>query len=127
MSYPDIPADLRYTTEHEWVRTLPDGELQIGITAFAQRALGDVVFVTLPDVGAELKAGDVCGEVESTKSVSDLFAPVTGKVSLINPDLQDHPELINGDPYGLGWLFQLHETSSPTALLGPDDYRVHTE
>ncbi|MGL5828978.1 MAG: glycine cleavage system protein GcvH, partial [Angustibacter sp.] len=113
--------------EHEWVRTLPDGELQVGITAFAQRALGDVVFVTLPELGAPLAVGDVCGEVESTKSVSDLFCPASGTVMSVNADLQDHPELINTDPYGLGWLFQLQAASPPMGLLTPDEYRVHTE
>lgn len=98
-----VPTDLRYTDAHEWVRT--DGELlRIGITAFAQEQLGDVVYVDLPGPGAEVRAGQAFGEVESTKSVSDLFAPATGTIEARNEALDERPELVNSDPYGEGWL-----------------------
>ena len=98
----DIPSDLHYTAEHEWVRRSADDTVRVGITDFAQSALGDVVFVQLPDVGTELSAGESFGEVESTKSVSDLYAPVSGKVSAVNGDLEGSPQLLNSDPYGGG-------------------------
>jgi glycine cleavage system H protein len=103
----DVPEDLRYTAEHEWVRSLPDGTARVGITDFAQSALGDVVFVTLPEAGAQVTSGATCGEVESTKSVSDLYAPMDGAVTAINEALEATPELINSDPYGEGWLFEM--------------------
>jgi glycine cleavage system H protein len=106
MSTHDIPADLRYTAEHEWVR-VSDGVARIGITDYAQDALGDVVFVTLPEAGTAVAAGDTCGEVESTKSVSDVFAPVTGEVVGRNEALDATPELVNSDPYGEGWMFEV--------------------
>ena len=96
----DIPADLHYTEEHEWVQTTGDDTVRVGITDYAQSALGDVVFVQLPDVGTEVNAGDSFGEVESTKSVSDLYAPVSAKVVAVNGDLEGNPELVNSDPYG---------------------------
>lgn len=104
-----IPADLRYTEEHEWVRTPGEapGSLRVGITDYAQDALGDIVYVSLPEVGAAVAAGEPCGELESTKSVSDLYAPVTGEVVAINGALDAAPEQVNGDPYGEGWLFEL--------------------
>ena len=113
----DIPSDLHYTAEHEWVRRSADDTVQVGITDFAQSALGDVVFVQLPDVGTELSAGDPFGEVESTKSVSDLYAPVTGKVSAVNGDLEGSPQLLNSDPYGEGWLLELQVEGGDTAAL----------
>jgi len=103
----DIPAELRYTAEHEWVRRTGDDTVRVGITDFAQSSLGDVVYVQLPDVGTELAAGDSFGEVESTKSVSDLYAPITATVTAINADLEGSPQLINSDPYGQGWLLEL--------------------
>lgn len=103
----DIPADLRYTTEHEWVRRTGDDTVRVGITDFAQSSLGDVVFVQLPDVGAKLSAGEAFGEVESTKSVSDLYAPISATVTAVNTDLQANPALVNSDPYGEGWLLEL--------------------
>ncbi len=127
MSNPEIPQDLRYTPQHEWVWSLSEHEVQLGITAFAQRALGDVVFVTLPAVGAQLTAGVVCGEVESTKSVSDIFAPLTGEVIASNEELHDHPELINSDPYGQGWLLKLRVNAGNQQLLSPESYLGHTE
>lgn len=99
----NIPEDLRYTREHEWVR-LEGGKARIGITDFAQETLGDVVYVEIPEVGTEVRSGEAFGEVESTKSVSDVFAPVTGTVSERNDSLADAPELLNQDPYGRGWM-----------------------
>jgi glycine cleavage system H protein len=112
----EYPEDLQYTADHEWVRV--DGDLvRIGITAFAQDALGDIVYVTLPDPGAEVEAGAACGEVESTKSVSDVFAPVSGTVAVRNEALDGAPELVNSDPYGEGWMFEVR-VADPAALGG---------
>ncbi|BDB42574.1 MULTISPECIES: glycine cleavage system protein GcvH [Mycobacterium] len=113
----DIPSDLHYTAEHEWVRRSGDDTVRVGITDFAQSALGDVVFVQLPDVGTEFSAGDAFGEVESTKSVSDLYAPVAGKVSAVNGELEGSPQLVNSDPYGEGWLIELQVGADDTAAL----------
>ncbi|WP_183095421.1 glycine cleavage system protein GcvH [Nocardioides stalactiti] len=103
------PEDLKYTVEHEWLRTPGEqpGSVRVGITDFAQDALGDIVYVSLPDVGATLTAGSACGELESTKSVSDVYAPVTGEVVARNDALDATPELVNSDPYGEGWLFEI--------------------
>ena len=103
----DIPAELSYTAEHEWVQRTGDDTVRVGITDFAQTALGDVVFVQLPEAGAEVAAGESFGEVESTKSVSDLYAPVSAKVVAVNGDLEGDPQLVNSDPYGAGWLVEL--------------------
>ena len=103
----ETPPDLHYTADHEWVRRTGDDIVRVGITDFAQSALGDVVFVRLPDVGTDLTAGEAFGEVESTKSVSDLYAPVSAKVVAVNEDLDAGPELVNADPYGGGWLLDL--------------------
>lgn len=111
----DVPDDLKYTAEHEWVQVGDGATVRIGITDFAQAALGDVVFVSLPEVGASVKLGDAFGEVESTKSVSDLFAPVSGIVSSRNDALADAPELVNSDPYGAGWVIEV-ELSEPDQL-----------
>jgi glycine cleavage system H protein len=125
----DIPSELRYTAEHEWVRRSGDDTVRVGITDFAQSALGDVVFVQLPDVGSEVTAGESFGEVESTKSVSDLFAPVSGTVSAVNGDLEGSPQLVNSDPYGAGWLVdvQVSDTaeleSAISTLLDAEAYR----
>jgi glycine cleavage system H protein len=104
----DVPDDLRYTAEHEWVRG-SDGSntVRLGITDYAQEALGDVVYVSLPEVGASVEKGTAVGEVESTKSVSDIFAPLSGTVSARNEKLDEHPELINSDPYGEGWMIEI--------------------
>jgi len=117
MSEHKIPADLGYTAEHEWVR-VSDGVARIGITDYAQDALGDVVFVTLPEAGTTVDAGQTCGEVESTKSVSDVFAPVSGEVVARNETLDATPELVNSDPYGAGWMFEvrLPEGATPDLL-----------
>ena len=103
----DIPADLRYTAEHEWVRRTAEDTVRVGITDFAQSSLGDVVYVQLPDIGTEVSAGASFGEVESTKSVSDLYAPMSATVVAVNADLEGSPQLINSDPYGQGWLLEL--------------------
>ncbi|GFG65068.1 glycine cleavage system H protein [Mycobacterium kubicae] len=113
----DIPPDLHYTAEHEWVRRSGDDTVRVGITDFAQSALGDVVFVQLPDVGAAVTSGESFGEVESTKSVSDLYAPVSGTVSAVNGDLDGSPDLLNSDPYGAGWLVEIQVESDDVAAL----------
>jgi len=104
-----IPEDLRYTSEHEWVRTPGDqeGSVRVGITDFAQDALGDIVYVQLPEVDATIAAGDAVGELESTKSVSDIYAPIAGRVVAVNDALDATPEIVNSDPYGAGWLFEI--------------------
>ena len=125
MSADEFPDDLRYTAEHEWVRRGDDGTVRVGITAYAQDALGDVVFVTLPDVGTDVSPGTACGEVESTKSVSDLFAPVAGSVTARNDALDGAPELVNSDPYGDGWMFEVRpaDESAVEGLLDAEAYR----
>ncbi len=110
-----FPEDLQYSTEHEWVRTGNGNTVRIGITDFAANELGDIVFVSLPEVGEEVVAGDACGELESTKSVSEIFAPVSGVVNAINEALDDTPETINSDSFGDGWLFEV-EVSSVSEL-----------
>jgi len=126
MSELEYPQDLRYTPEHEWVRVGPDGVARVGITAYAQDALGDVVYVSLPAVGDSLSAGDSVGEVESTKSVSDLFAPVTGEIVAVNATLESAPELVNTDPYGEGWMYdvKLTEATGADSLLDLTAYRA---
>ncbi|MFB9732616.1 glycine cleavage system protein GcvH [Ornithinimicrobium kibberense] len=104
LQYPD---DLRYTTDHEWVRDMGEGVVRIGITAYAQDALGDVVYVSLPTVGDTVAVGDAVGEVESTKSVSDIYAPVAGEVTGVNDGLDGTPELLNTDTYGDGWMYEV--------------------
>ena len=120
----DIPDDLRYSREHEWVR-LTGSVARIGITDFAQDSLGDVVFVQLPDVGLDAVAGASISEIESTKSVSDVYVPLTGVVSAVNEALGDQPELVNQDPYGTGWMFELEvaDVGEVDALLDAAAYR----
>jgi glycine cleavage system H protein len=122
----EFPGDLRYTKEHEWFR-LEGSEGVVGITDFAQDALGDVVFVELPAVGATLTQGQAFGVVESNKTVSDLFAPVSGRVVAVNHTLRDQPELVNGDPYGAGWMVRLSlaRREEVDALLDATGYRNH--
>ena len=103
----NVPAELRYTVEHEWVTVTDEGRVRFGITDHAQDALGDIVYVTLPALGASVTAGEPCGEVESTKSVSDIYAPLSGNVVGRNDGVETSPETINSDPYGQGWLVEL--------------------
>ena len=118
------PEDLKYTAEHEWVRgTGP--VVRVGITDFAQDSLGDIVFVTLPEVGAKIEAGSPCGELESTKSVSDLYAPVGGTVTEVNGALDANPELVNSDPYGEGWIFEV-ELAAGESVAGLLDAAAYT-
>lgn len=126
MSELEYPQDLRYTAEHEWVRTAEDGTVRIGITSFAQDSLGDVVYVSLPAVGDTVAEGDACGEVESTKSVSDLYAPLAGEVTAVNTSLDATPELVNTDPYGEGWMYELRpsDAAAVEALLDPAAYQA---
>jgi glycine cleavage system H protein len=119
-----VPDELRYSSDHEWAKA--DGSrARVGITDYAQDALGDVVFVDLPDIGTEVEAGALLGEIESTKSVSELYSPVTGKVVGVNVALSDSPERLNEDPYGQGWIceIELHDPSSLDALLDAAAYR----
>ena len=124
-----IPAELRYTAEHEWVADDGPGA-SVGITDYAQRALGDVVFVSVPAPGTRVTAGEPCGEVESTKSVSDIYSPVDGEVTEVNNDVDDDPGLVNSDPYGAGWLMRVRlddASAEPVGLLSPDEYAELTE
>jgi len=120
----NIPDQLRYTKEHEWVSEVSTNRYRVGITDYAQVALGDIVYIQLPKLGEEIGAGKVCGEVESTKSVSEIYAPLSGKVILINNSLDSAPEVLNKEPYGAGWIFEV-EISSPSeleSLLSAGDY-----
>ncbi len=120
------PEDLKYTAEHEWVRAQDGGPVRVGITHYAQDALGDIVFVQLPEAGEEVEAGAAVGELESTKSVSDVYAPLAGRVVARNEALDTTPELVNSDPYGEGWLFEL-EPAAPDdldGLLDVGEYRT---
>jgi glycine cleavage system H protein len=118
-----IPAELQYTKEHEWVApTATAGTIRMGITDFAQGALGDIVYVQMPKVGEAVSADKVCGEVESTKSVSEIFSPVTGTVVAVNDALVNNPELVNSDPYGAGWLAEISISGEPAALLSAAEY-----
>jgi glycine cleavage system H protein len=122
----DIPEDLRFTRSHEWLRTMPDGTVEIGISDHAQRSLGDLVFVELPDVGRSLSVGEACAVVESVKAASDVYTPIAGAVVAVNSQLQQTPELINREPYAGGWLVRLRPTSSAQAvgLLSASEYQV---
>ncbi|WP_446830368.1 glycine cleavage system protein GcvH [Candidatus Foliamicus sp.] len=121
---PDIPTDLKYTSEHEWVRMDDGGELVVGLTDYAQEQLGDLVYVETPEMGAPLLGGDVCAVVESVKAASDVYAPVSGEVVAVNEALQDSPELISEDPYGAGWLFRIapEDPADCDELLDADQY-----
>ena len=122
-----IPDDLKYTKEHEWVSTTTtDSVVRMGITDFAQGALGDIVYVAMPKIGESITADKVCGEVESTKSVSEIFAPVTGTVNAVNEALSASPELVNSDPYGAGWLIEVTVSDTPTPLLSAQEYSAIT-
>ena len=119
------PSELKYASSHEWARLEEDGTITIGISDHAQDALGDVVFVELPDVGSALAAGDEAGVVESVKAASDIYAPVGGDVIAINEKLEDEPETVNADPYNDGWFFKLQpsDTSELEAMLSAEDYQ----
>ena len=123
-----FPENLKYTSEHEWVRTPggAEGSVRVGITDFAQDALGDIVYVSLPQVGDALTAGDTCGELESTKSVSDIYAPVSGAVVAVNTTLDSTPELVNNDPYEAGWLFEVSvaDPSQVESLMDAEAYQA---
>ena len=121
-----IPEDLRYTAEHEWLAPSGDGTFKVGITHFAQDSLGDIVFVQLPAAGGTFEAGAALGEVESTKSVSEIYAPVSGEVVAVNPALEGAPELINSDPYGDGWLVEL-KAADPAAVDALLDAKAYGE
>lgn len=125
----EYPEELRYTSEHEWAAEEPDGTVRVGITDYAQDALGDVVYVDLPEEGTEVRAGEPFGEVESTKSVSDLYSPVTGKVIGRNATLAETPELVNRDPYGEGWMITIDpsEAGQLEGLLDAEAYRRMVE
>lgn len=120
-----VPDELRYTDQHEWVATSGGAPMRVGITDFAQDALGDIVYVQLPEPGTAVTAGQPLGEIESTKSVSEIYAPLTGTVAKRNDDLVDQPELINTDPYGAGWLVEIDpaDSSWDDDLLDADSYR----
>ena len=120
----NVPADLRYTRSHEWIRNLPDGTVEIGITDHAQHALGDLVFVEVPEAGRSLKAGEASAVVESVKAASDVYSPLSGEVTAGNPRLATEPEAVNTDPYGNGWLMRVRPAAaSPTeGLMSADDY-----
>ena len=122
-----FPEDLRYSTEHEWVREGNAATVRVGITDYAAEALGDIVYVSLPTPGQEVAAGDACGELESTKSVSEVFSPVDGVVSAVNDHLTDTPETVNADPYGAGWLFEIELAVDADLdnLLDADAYAEH--
>ncbi len=122
----EVREDLKYTSEHEWVRSTGSGAVRVGITDYAQQALGDVVFVQLPDTGGSVAAGTAVGEIESTKSVSDVYAPVAGTVTARNDALDDTPELVNTSPYEDGWLFEV-ELADPAALEDLMDAGAYTE
>jgi glycine cleavage system H protein len=118
-----IPDHLSYTKEHEWLETVSENRVRFGITDYAQSALGDIVYIQLPELGKEIQSGKVCGEVESTKSVSEIYAPVSGKVVLINNALSGEPETINRDPYRDGWIAEV-EVSGPGETISASDYRT---
>ena len=119
-----IPEDLHYTAEHEWIKPLGDATYRIGITDYAQDQLGDIVYVDLPDVGDEVQAGAVVAEVESTKSVGEIYAPMAGAITAVNDEVTDTPELVNQDPYGGGWLIELAAEALPADVLDADGYRA---
>lgn len=116
------PQQLRYSKEHEWLSAAENGVSTVGITEFAANALGDVVYAQLPEVGSTVEAGETCGELESTKSVSDLYSPVGGEITEINEDVVNDPSLVNSAPFEGGWLFKVRVTDEPADLLSADEY-----
>jgi glycine cleavage system H protein len=124
-----VPEELYYTAEHEWI-SITDAHARVGITDFAQRALGDVVYVSVPAPGSRVSAGDPCGEVESTKSVSDIYCPADGEITEVNADVDEDPGLVNSDPYGAGWLFKIalaDPSELPPGLLTAAEYMALTQ
>lgn len=123
-----VPAELKYTKEHEWIQEISATKFRIGITDYAQSALGDIVYIQLPKNGTSVNANSVCGEVESTKSVSEIYAPITGKVVLVNEKLENNPEIINADPYGAGWIaeIEISTDSLKEVLLSAQEYQSLT-
>ncbi len=123
----EFPAELRYTSTHEWVRVAEDGLVTVGITDFAQDALGDIVFVELPEIGQNVGRGEEVAVVESVKAASDVYAPVTGEIVKINMNLEEDPELVNGDPFGDGWFFTVDpvDVESMNGLFDASDYEEH--
>ncbi|MCH6162738.1 glycine cleavage system protein GcvH [Streptomyces marispadix] len=120
------PQQLRYSKEHEWLSDAEDGVSTVGITAHAAEALGDVVFVQLPETGDAVTAGEPCGELESTKSVSDLYSPVSGEITEVNQDVVDDPALVNSAPFEGGWLFKVRVSDEPQGLLSAEEYTSFT-
>lgn len=121
-----LPTDRQYTAEHEWVQISGD-VARVGVTDYAATSLGDVVYVDLPEAGSQITAGETCGEIESTKSVSDLYAPATGEVVEVNEAVVDNPELVNNDPFGQGWLFTVRTAGDTAELLDADGYTALTQ
>ncbi|WP_017570087.1 glycine cleavage system protein GcvH [Nocardiopsis halotolerans] len=121
-----VPTELGYTAKHEWV-VIEDGIATVGITSFAAESLGDIVYVELPEVGGEVSADETCGEVESTKSVSDVYSPVSGEVVEVNEALENEPEMVNSSPFEDGWLFRARISEEPTDLLSAEEYTKLTE
>lgn len=121
----ELPGDLRYTSDHEWLRQEDDGSVTVGISDHAQSALGDLVYVELPEVGQELEVGGEMAVVESVKAASDVYAPVSGSVLAVNEELAEDPEMINADPYGAGWIVRLQPTDGIDSgdTMGPDEYQ----
>ncbi len=120
----ELPGDLKYTKEHEWLRQEEDGSVTVGITDHAQTALGDLVYVELPEVGQEVESGGEMAVVESVKAASDVYAPIAGKVTEVNEALSDDPEKINADPYGDGWIVRLQPSGDADDAMSPDDYQA---
>jgi len=121
-----VPQDLAYTKEHEWILFTGENTARIGITDFAQGALGDIVYIQLPKSNQDVTAGKVCGEVESTKSVSEIYSPLTGKISVVNTSLESAPEVVNADPYGAGWIAEITFEAKPLDLLSAVEYEAIT-
>ncbi len=122
---PNVPEDLKYSEDHEWIK-VENGDARIGITDFAQEELGDIVYVELPEVGDEIEMGDMLGVVESVKTVSDVYSPLSGEIIKINEELEESPEIINEDPYGDGWIvvIKISDTSELDSLSSPEDYKL---
>ncbi|MBI5374857.1 MAG: glycine cleavage system protein GcvH [Candidatus Schekmanbacteria bacterium] len=124
-----FPDELKYTKEHEWARVMNGNEVRIGITDYAQKELGDIVFIDIPSAGTEVEQGNAFGVIESVKAVSDLYSPVTGKISSVNEKLQDAPELVNNDPYGEGWMLsvEMSDSSQLNSLMDTAAYTAYVE